>query len=60
MADRLAVFAASSRVDQWVIPSSTGGSVSVIERISSRTDCGIVGGFPDRGASASPASPRWA
>jgi hypothetical protein len=43
-----------------VIPSSAGGSVSVIARISSRTAGGIVGGFPGRGASASPARPRSA
>src|SRR5665647_2745856 len=51
---------ASNREDQCVIPSSAGGSVNVIDKISSRTDCGIVGGLPDRGASARPASPRAA
>ena len=49
--------AASNRLDQCVIPSSAGGSVSVIDRISSRTARGMVGGFPDRGSSASPAMP---
>jgi hypothetical protein len=49
--------AASRRDDQCVMPSSVGGSVSVIARISSRTTGGMVGGFPDRGSSASPAIP---
>lgn len=51
---------ASSRDDQCVNPSSAGGSVSVIERISSRTACGIVGGLPGRGSSTSPVDPRSA
>lgn len=49
---------ASSREDQCVIPSSTGGWVNVIARISSRTEAVIVGGFPDLGSSARPPSPR--
>jgi len=51
---------ASNREDQCVIPSSAGGSVNVIAKISSRTSRAIVGGLPDRGASARPASPRVA
>ena len=51
---------ASNREDQCVTPSSTGGSVNVIDRISSRTSWEIVAGLPERGASARPASPRAA
>ena len=45
---------ASSRDDQWVMPSSVGGSVNVMVNTSSRTSWEIEGGLPDRGASPSP------
>ena len=51
---------ASNRDDQCVIPSSAGGSVRVIERISSRIACLMLGGFPDRGSSSKPGRPRSA
>jgi hypothetical protein len=40
--------------------SSAGGSDKVRVKISSRTGCGIVGGLPERRASARPANPRSA
>jgi Putative transposase of IS4/5 family (DUF4096) len=46
---------ASSREDQWVTPSASGGGVRVVARISARRSRRTVWGRPRRGRSAKPA-----
>ena len=48
---------ASARVDQWVMPSCWGGGCWVTATISARRSRRTVRGLPERGQSASPASP---
>jgi hypothetical protein len=48
---------ASSRVDQWVIPSRAGGGLRVADKISARRARRTVCGLPGRGRSGSPSSP---
>jgi hypothetical protein len=51
---------ASSRVDQCVTPSRSGGGLSVAARISAWRSLRTVWGRPGRGLSAKPSSPVWA
>jgi len=57
MCDTPPTWSASSRDDQCVTPSFSGGGSSVAARICSRLSCPIVGGAPDRGASSNASIP---